>query len=56
MAEHAPASAALATPSGDITVGEIAALKANVAKLEVEVDELRTLVGRLYAELGIAAK
>jgi uncharacterized protein YceH (UPF0502 family) len=49
-AGSAPARAA------DISVGEIAALKANVARLEAEVSELRTLVGKLYAELGIAAK
>lgn len=47
--------AALLTPSGDITVGEIAALKANVAKLETEVGELRALVAKLYKELGISA-
>lgn len=53
--ERLSASAALAMPSSDITVGEIAALKANVAKLEAEVGELRALVGKLYAELGISA-
>ena len=42
-------------PSGDVTVGEIAALKANVAKLEAELNELRALVGKLYTELGIQA-
>jgi uncharacterized protein YceH (UPF0502 family) len=41
--------------SGDITVGEIAALKANVAKLEAEVTELRSMIGKLYVELGISA-
>jgi uncharacterized protein YceH (UPF0502 family) len=41
--------------SGDVTVGEIAALKANVAKLEAEVNDLRALVGKLYTELGISA-
>jgi len=41
--------------SGDVTVGEIAALKANVAKLEAELNDLRTLVGKLYTELGISA-
>ncbi len=41
--------------SGDVTVGEIAALKANVAKLETEVGELRTLVDKLYKELGVSA-
>ncbi len=48
-------SAAPAGHSGDVTVGEIAALKANVAKLETELNDLRALVGRLYAELGISA-
>ncbi len=39
---------------GDVTVGEIAALKANVARLEAEMAELRTMVGKLCAELGVA--
>lgn len=43
-----------ATPSGDVTVGEIAALKSNVTRLEAEVIELRILVNKLYAELGVA--
>jgi uncharacterized protein YceH (UPF0502 family) len=42
-----------AGPSGGVTLGEIAALKANIAKLEAEVDDLRGLVERLYAELGV---
>lgn len=41
------------SPSGDVTVGEIAALKTNVARLEAEVGELRALLGKLYTELGI---
>ena len=53
--ERGSASATLAAPANDITVGEIAALKANVAKLETEVGELRALLGKLYKELGIAA-
>ena len=40
-------AATLASHSGDVTVGEIAALKPNVAKLEVEVSELWALVGKL---------
>ena len=40
--------------TGDVTVGEIAALKANVAKLEAELDEVRAMVDRLYTELGVA--
>jgi uncharacterized protein YceH (UPF0502 family) len=51
--EHATAAAV--SHSGDVTVGEIAALKANVAKLEAELNELRALVGKLYTELGISA-
>ncbi|HSO48796.1 MAG TPA: DUF480 domain-containing protein, partial [Rhizobiaceae bacterium] len=53
--EEAPAVAASATASAaDVTVGEIAALKANVARLEAEVDALKGLVGKLCAELGVA--
>lgn len=40
--------------SGDVTVGEVAALKTNVAKLETELNDLRALVGKLYTELGIS--
>ncbi len=52
--ERMAATPLVASPVGDVTVGEIAALKANVARLETEVDELRQMVGKLYAELGIA--
>jgi uncharacterized protein YceH (UPF0502 family) len=48
-------AAAPASHSGDVTMGEIAALKANVAKLETELNDLRALVGKLYTELGISA-
>jgi len=37
-----------------VTVGEIAALKANVARLEAEVDTLKALMEKLYRELGIS--
>ncbi len=53
--ERAVASSASAAPSGDVTVGEIAALKANVAKLEAEVGEMRTMLVKLCAELGVTA-
>ena len=49
------AAAVSSAPSGDVTVGEIAALKANVARLESEVGELRALVAKLCAELGVSA-
>lgn len=51
--EEAPASTSSATIfTADVTVGEIAALKANVARLEEEVNALKDLVGKLCAELG----
>lgn len=48
-----PAHAAASAPQADISLGEITALKANVARLEAEVGELRALVARLCAELGV---
>jgi hypothetical protein len=56
MEARASGSASQAFPSSDVTVGEIAALKANIAKLETEIGELRGLVGKLYKELGISAE
>jgi uncharacterized protein YceH (UPF0502 family) len=41
-----------ALPSGDVSLGEIAALKADVARLQGEVAELRQIVERLRTELG----
>jgi uncharacterized protein YceH (UPF0502 family) len=38
----------------DLGLSEVAALKANVSRLEKEVAELKTLVARICAELGIA--
>jgi len=55
MEERVSTSAALATPSSDVTVGEIAALKSNVAKLETELGELRAMVVKLCKELGVSA-
>jgi len=48
--------AASATRTGDVTVGEIAVLTANIAKLEAEAGELWGMVAKLCAELGISAK
>jgi len=39
----------------DVTQGEVAALKSNVARLEAEVAALRTLLARVCDELGIAS-
>ena len=51
--EHIVAVPSASAATGNVTVGEIAALKANVAKLETEVADLREMVGKLYAELGV---
>ncbi|WP_219209131.1 YceH family protein [Variovorax boronicumulans] len=57
--EPAPeAFAAVATSGGqgagsDVSLGEVAALKANVARLEAELADLKALVGRIVSELGI---
>ena len=48
------ASSSATGHDGDVTVGEIAALKANVARLEGEVGALRETVAKLCAELGVA--
>jgi uncharacterized protein YceH (UPF0502 family) len=42
-----------AVEAGGVAVTEIAALKANVARLQSEVGELRALVARICSELGI---
>ena len=38
----------------EITIGELAALKSNLAQVRDELAELRALVERLYQELGVA--
>ncbi len=48
------ATPAAAEPGADVTVGEIAALKANVARLETEVDALKAQMAALQRELGLA--
>ena len=53
--EEAPAAAPPSAGStADVTVGEIAALKANVARLEAEVSALKGVVNRLCGELGVS--
>jgi len=39
--------------AADVSLGEVAALKANVSRLEAEVSALKGLVGRICSELGI---
>jgi len=53
--ERLTAVTAFPSPSGDITVGEIAAIKANISKLEAEVSELKVLLSKLCTELGVSA-
>lgn len=53
--EAAPAAAAADATGDAVTVGEIAALKANVAHLHDEIATLKAAVAKLCAELGIAA-
>jgi uncharacterized protein YceH (UPF0502 family) len=53
--ERAFSGAASAAPASDVTTGEIAALKDNVARLEAEVSELQRMIGKLCAELGVSA-
>lgn len=49
------ATAAVAEPAGsDVSVSEIAVLKANVARLEEEVTQLKTALAKVCAELGIS--
>ena len=52
--EPALDAAPRADADDSVTTGEIAAVKANVARLPGEVAELRALVERLYAELGVS--
>lgn len=52
--EVTAATSSSSEPSAGVTVSEIAALKANVARLEAEVDTLKGVVSKLCAELGVA--
>lgn len=51
--EVAQINTAVASTSDGVTVGELAALKAEQARLAAEVADLRALVQRMAAELGI---
>jgi uncharacterized protein YceH (UPF0502 family) len=53
--EPAPAAPLSADSHADISVGEIAALKAKLARMEAELESLKNVVGRLCAELGVQA-
>jgi uncharacterized protein YceH (UPF0502 family) len=52
-----PAEAAAGPPPTgpvDVSLGEVAALKANVARLESELERMRTLVAKICQELGLS--
>jgi hypothetical protein len=55
VADPIAANTSMPEYSSDVSVGEIAALKANITRLETELADLRALVEKLYKELGIAA-
>jgi hypothetical protein len=48
-----PAATSGAIENEGVTLGEIAALKANLAQVRGEVGQLRQLVEHLYTELGV---
>ncbi|MDP1682077.1 MAG: YceH family protein [Burkholderiales bacterium] len=52
--ETLPTAPAANEPAAGIAASEIAALKANVARLEEEVDALKREMGKLCAELGVS--
>jgi uncharacterized protein len=56
-AEDAAAASSDAAAAGavDLSLGEVAALKANVARLEAELGALKALVARVCSELGISS-
>lgn len=39
--------------AADVTLGEIAAIKSNMARLETEVEELKAVLAKLCADLGV---
>ena len=43
----------LAAESPSLSISELAAVKANVARLEAEVRELKDLLGKVCTQLGI---
>src|SRR5688572_11964819 len=52
--QESPAAATSASEPGGLAVSEVAALKANIARLEADVRELKELLAKVCAELGIS--
>lgn len=53
---EAPLPETSAGVSADVSLGELAALKANVARLEEEIDALKAQLARVCSELGITPR
>ncbi len=51
--QESAANVPVSDAAGGLAIGELAAVKANVARLEAEVGELKALVAKLCSELGI---
>jgi uncharacterized protein YceH (UPF0502 family) len=51
--QESAANVPVSGAAGGVAIGELAAVKANVARLEAEVGELKALVAKLCSELGI---
>ena len=52
-ADQSSSATGLAAESPSLGISELAAVKANVARLEAEVHELKDLLARVCAQLGI---
>ena len=50
------AQSAEAKSGGDVSLGEMAALRANVARLDAEFEALKAMVSRICAELGMPSQ
>jgi uncharacterized protein YceH (UPF0502 family) len=50
---QAPAASAPPSQAGDLAMNELATIKANVARLDSEVERLKALVAKLCSDLGV---
>lgn len=49
------ADTVMSAPGADVSVGELAALKVNVARMTEEIEQLKATVAKLCTELGVSA-